>query len=62
MMYITRFIRKDGKKNEDYWYHTKEEAIAHLELFRDDDSGLYERIVVVDENEKENSALYFESQ
>ncbi len=52
-MYITRFIRKDGKKNEDYWYHTKEEAFAHMKLFSGDDSGLYKRIIVVDEKGKE---------
>ncbi len=51
-MYIIRFIRRDGKKNEDYWYHTLEEALAHLELFRDDDSGLYKKIVVIDEEGK----------
>ena len=50
-MYVTRFIRKNGKPDEDYWYHTKQEAMAHMELFNEDDSGLYEKIVVLDEEE-----------
>ena len=56
-MYITRFIRKDGRKNEDYWYHTLEEALAHLELFRDDDSGLYKKILVIDEENREYASI-----
>ena len=46
-MYITRFSRKDGNK-EDYFYHTKREATAHLNLFAEDDSGLYQSIAVID--------------
>ena len=46
-MYITRFIRKDHKPPEEYYYHTQTEALAHLDLFRDDDSNLYEKIEVL---------------
>lgn len=42
--YIVRFIRKDGKPVEEFFYHTYEEAFVHLALFRDDDSGIYRRI------------------
>ncbi len=44
--YITRFIRRDGKPCEEYYYHTLEEAEYHKALFKDDDSNLYKRIEV----------------
>lgn len=46
-MWILRFIRRDGKPDEEYYYHTRREAENHKELFRDDDSGLYEDIEIV---------------
>ena len=46
--YIVRFIRKDGKPVEEFFYHTYEEAFVHLALFRDDDSDLYIRIEIID--------------
>ncbi len=45
--YIVRFIRKDDKPIEEFFYHTYEEAFVHLALFRNDDSGLYRRIEIV---------------
>ena len=45
--YIVRFIRKDDKPVEEFYYHTYEEAFVHLALFRNDDSGLYRRIEIV---------------
>ncbi len=45
--YVVRFIRKDKKPTEEFAYHTYEEAFVHLALFRNDDSGLYERIEIV---------------
>ncbi len=39
--YIVRFIRKDGKPVEEFFYHTFEAAISHFLLFKDDDSDLY---------------------
>ena len=45
--YIVRFIRKDDKPVEEFFYHTYEEAFVHLALFRNDDSGLYRRIEFV---------------
>lgn len=45
--YIVRFIRKDDKPVEEFFYHTYEEAFVHLALFRNDDSGLYRRIEIV---------------
>ena len=32
--YIVRFIRKDDKPVEEFFYHTYEEAFVHLALFR----------------------------
>ena len=45
--YIVRFIRKDDKPVEEFFYHTYEEAFVLLALFRDDDSGIYRRIEIV---------------
>ena len=47
--WIIRFGRKDGKLDEEYYYRTKAEAEYHRDLFQDDDSGLYERIEVINE-------------
>ena len=48
--WIVCFGRKDGKPDEEYYYSTQEEAEHHRDLFQDDDSGLYERIEVVNES------------
>ena len=50
--YVTRFHRRDGQPREDYYYRTKDEALNHLNLFRDDDSGLYSLIEVADQAKK----------
>ena len=44
MMYVVRFVRRDGKPDEEYYYHTLEAARNHFKLFYDDDSGLYKTI------------------
>lgn len=61
-MYITRFVRRDPRPNEEYYYPTIEEARYHLEQFRGDDSELYKRIEIVsdDEPEKAIETLAFE--
>ena len=43
-MYLVRFTRKDFQPDEEYYYNTLEDANRHLNLFREDDSGLYQRI------------------
>ena len=48
--YIVRFIRVDGRPNEEYYYMRKEDAIYHYRLFLDDDSGLYSKIVLLHPN------------
>ncbi len=50
-MWIVRFIRKDGKPDEEYFYHFKSEAEFHRDLFKNDDSGLYEKIDVVNDED-----------
>ncbi len=47
-LYITRFIRRDQRPTEDYYYHSAAAALDHLALFREDDSNLYTRIEVLD--------------
>ena len=46
--YIVRFIRKDDKPVEEFFYYAYSEAIRHLELFQDDNSGLYKRVEIID--------------
>ena len=46
-MWIVRFVRKDGKPDEEYYYHTLREAETHKRLFQEDDSDLYEAIEIV---------------
>ena len=59
-MYITRFTRVTGS-TEDYYYHTQEEAESHLNLFRNDDSGLYRNIAVLDDSSTVLTLLPFAS-
>ena len=47
-MFITRFTKTDGFL-EDYYYHSKNDAIHHLDLFENDDSNLYISIAVFDD-------------
>ena len=47
IMWIVRFVHRDGKPDEEYYYHTLREAEAHKGLFQEDDSGLYEAIEIV---------------
>lgn len=47
-MYIVRFVRKDRQPDEEYYYRSLKDAEYHLSLFEDDDSGLYDRIELID--------------
>lgn len=44
--YIVRFVRADCGPDEEYYYPREKDAIAHYNLFLDDDSGLYRRIEI----------------
>ena len=57
--FVIRFVRRDKKADEEYFYHTYEDAEHHLNLFRDDDSDLYDRIELVDENDAVLLSLVF---
>ena len=48
--FIVRFIRVDGRPDEDYYYIRQEDAEYHYRLFLDDDSNLYRKIVVLRPN------------
>ena len=52
-LWIVRFVRKDGKPDEEYYYHSLAEAEYHRNLFLNDDSGLYKNIEIVCKNSKE---------
>lgn len=58
-MYIVRFIRWDDQPNEEYYYHHLEDAIFHFDLFKDDDSGLYTRIELLEVCDKKLLKLAF---
>ena len=45
--YFVRFVRRDGKPDEEYFYRAADDAQQHFDMFADDDSGLYEKIEVV---------------
>lgn len=53
-MFITRFTTV-SKETQDYYYHSIENAEKHLNLFLNDDSGLYRNICVY--NDKTNTVL-----
>ena len=48
-LWIVRFVRKDGKPDEEYFYHSQSEAEYHRDLFQNNDSGLYERIEIIND-------------
>ena len=43
-MFIVRFVRVDGKPNEEYYYQALEDAKYHYSLFENDNSDLYEEV------------------
>ncbi len=47
-MKIVRFIRKDSRPVEEYYYHSPEDAQYHFSLFHNDESGLYRKITIID--------------
>ncbi len=47
-MFIVRFIRTDGKQEEEYSFHTLGEAMAHISVSQDNANGIYKRAEVID--------------
>jgi hypothetical protein len=48
-MFVVRFTNI-YKETEDYYYNHIEHAEKHFNLFRDDESGLYRNICIMDES------------
>lgn len=48
-MYIVVFVRKDGKPKEEYYYNSKQQAEEHFNLFKNDDSELYDKILFLED-------------
>ncbi len=57
IQYIVSFIRKDGQPDENYVYYEKSDAEHHINLFANDDSGLYKRIELLLWNENKAMVL-----
>ena len=49
-MYIVKFVRFDGKGNEEYYYQNIKDAKYHFQLFLNDDSLLYSKVLLLDES------------
>lgn len=45
-MYMVRFVRKDGKPDEEYYYQSRKDAEYHFHLFDNDDSVIYKEICI----------------
>lgn len=55
------FKPKNKGQDETYYYRNKKEAEAHLEMFKDDDSGIYRTISLINSQKNEvYRILYFE--
>lgn len=50
-MYCVQFKRNDGNPDEEYFYNFLDDAQSHIDLFKNDDSQLYEKIEIIDCNE-----------
>lgn len=59
MNYSVHFIRKDTQPEEIYYYNTLVEAKYHLQLFYNDDSGLYQKIEVQNQKEEILESIVF---
>ena len=47
MIFVVRFVRKDGKPDEEYYYQALDPAVSHFKLFDNDDSGLYKKTLLL---------------
>ena len=50
-MYIVRFAPKENLPFEDYYYNNYYDALSHFCLCKDDDSNLYEYIILLKDDE-----------
>ena len=56
-LFIVRFVRNDGKPHEEYYYPDLSAAEEHLNLFLDDDSELYSKIELVQQEPEKDIVL-----
>lgn len=59
MNYSVHFIRKDTQPEEIYYYNTLADAKYHLQLFYNDDSGLYQKIDLRNQEEEILESIVF---
>lgn len=52
-MYMVQFVRIDNQPDEEYYYANQSDAMEHLNMFRNDDSGLYQIINVLEIDEED---------
>ena len=58
-MLIVRFVRKDKRQSEEYYYQRISDALYHMSLFEHDKSEYYERIeLLVELSEKEWEVVF----
>ena len=50
-IYVVSFIRQGNLPNEDYYYNRIEDAKYHFSLFKEDDSGLYKSIRLIEQGQ-----------
>ena len=58
-MFIIRFIRSDNLPCEEYYYNCIHDALFHLLLFANNESGLFKRIYLLKNSDKSTSVLAF---
>ena len=51
---MVRFIRLDGRPDEEYYYSNRGDAEYHFNLFLNDDSNLYKSISLLALNSEED--------
>ena len=58
-MYVVRFVRTDGRPDEEYYYHILNDAVFHFNLFENDDSGIFSMIELLEVAQKSTGNLAF---
>jgi len=58
-MYIVKFVTIDNPIDEIYYYNNLNDASYHFNLFRDDDSGLYSKIILTDTDDTVYKTINF---
>lgn len=56
-LFVVRFVRRDLKPEEEYYYSSIEAAEEHFGLFLNDDSELYSKIEIVQQTSESEKVL-----